>query len=70
MSACPPHSFHRCAGFRAASVEIARRTVNTEVEPLVPVAGAAAFLIVRSRSFMRPRTLVKESIEDQANRHL
>ncbi|MGH8778710.1 hypothetical protein [Paraburkholderia sp.] len=42
----------------------------TEVEPLVPVAGTAAFLIVRSRSFMRRRTLVKESIEDQANRHL
>ena len=41
-----------------------------EVEPLVPVAGTAAFLIVRSRSSMRQRTFVKETIEDQANRHL
>lgn len=42
----------------------------TEGEPLVPYAGAAAFLIARSRSFSRPRVSVKEPIEDQANRHL
>jgi hypothetical protein len=40
-----------------------------QVEPLAPFAGAAAFLIARSRSFFRPRALVKEPIEDQANRH-
>ncbi|MET3229426.1 UNVERIFIED_ORG: hypothetical protein ABIC54_001600 [Burkholderia sp. 1263] len=39
-------------------------------EPLAPYAGAAAFLIARSRSFVRPRVSVKEPIEDQANRHL
>lgn len=42
----------------------------TEGEPLVPYAGAAAFLIARSRSFTRLRASVKEPIEDQANRHL
>jgi hypothetical protein len=42
----------------------------TEVEPLAPFAGAAAFLIARSRSYLRPRVLIKEPIENQANRHL
>jgi hypothetical protein len=46
-----------------------RRNAMTEVEPLAPFAGAAAFLIARSRSFLQPRALVKEPIENQANRH-
>jgi len=46
-----------------------RRNAITEGEPLVPYAGAAAFLIARSRSFLQPRALVKEPIENQANRH-
>ncbi|MEP9325493.1 hypothetical protein PPMP20_20520 [Paraburkholderia phymatum] len=41
----------------------------TEVEPLAPVAGAAAFLIARSSSRRSQRTFVKEPIENQANRH-
>jgi hypothetical protein len=41
----------------------------TEVEPLAPFSGAAAFLIARSRLSARPRALVKEPIENQANRH-
>jgi len=46
-----------------------KRNAMTEVEPLAPSAGAAAFLIARSRSFPRPRAIVKEPIENQANRH-
>jgi hypothetical protein len=76
MSACPPHIFLRCAsldgrfaGFTGA-VGAVRRNVSTEGEPLAPYAGAAAFLIARNRSFTRPRTSIKEPIEDQANRHL
>ncbi|MGA7777918.1 MAG: hypothetical protein WCA85_09435 [Paraburkholderia sp.] len=41
----------------------------TEVEPLAPFAGAAAFLIAHSRLSARPCALVKEPIENQANRH-
>jgi len=41
----------------------------TEVEPLAPVAGAAAFLFARSRSSVQQRVFVKERIETQANRH-
>lgn len=41
----------------------------TEVEPLAPFAGAAAFLIARDLLSVRPRALVKEPIENQANRH-
>jgi hypothetical protein len=41
----------------------------TEVEPLAPFAGVAAFLIAHSRSLLRPRALIKEPIENQANRH-
>jgi hypothetical protein len=47
-----------------------RRNASTEGEPLAPYAGAAAFLVARNRSFIRPRTCIKEPIEDQANRHL
>jgi hypothetical protein len=47
-----------------------RRNAIAEGEPLVPYAGAAAFLIARSRSLTRPGASVKEPIEDQANRHL
>jgi hypothetical protein len=73
MSACPPHTFRRCAGLDGrfvGSVEVMRRNAITEGEPLVPYAGAAAFLIARSRSFTWPRASVKEPIENQANRHL
>ncbi len=45
------------------------RSATTEVEPLAPFAGAAAFLIARGRSCKPPRALVKEPIENQANRH-
>jgi hypothetical protein len=41
----------------------------TEVKPLVPVAGAAAFFMVRRPLAGWPRALVKEPIENQANRH-
>jgi len=41
----------------------------TEVEPLAPVTGAAAFLFARSRSSVQQRVFVKERIETQANRH-
>jgi hypothetical protein len=41
----------------------------TQVEPLAPFVGAAAFLIVRSRFRTPSRELVKEPIETQANRH-
>jgi hypothetical protein len=41
----------------------------TEVEPLAPFVGAAAFLIARSRFSAWPRVHVKEPIENQANRH-
>ncbi|HWT36976.1 MAG TPA: hypothetical protein VN289_11865 [Paraburkholderia sp.] len=41
----------------------------TEVKPLAPVAGAAAFLIARGSSRRSQRTFVKEPIENQANRH-
>jgi hypothetical protein len=47
-----------------------RRNANTEGEPLAPNAGAAAFLLraaIHSPGYAR---LVKEPIEDQANRHL
>jgi hypothetical protein len=46
-----------------------RRNAIAEGEPLVPYAGAAAFLIARSRLSARPRAFVKEPIENQANRH-
>jgi len=52
------------------AVRIVRRNVSITVEPLAPNAGAAAFFIARDRSFTGPRALVKEPIEDQANRHL
>ena len=51
------------------SVEVMRRNAITEGEPLVPYAGAAAFLIARSSLRRSQRTFVKEPIEDQANRH-
>jgi hypothetical protein len=73
MSACQTHTFRRCArleGRFTGSAEVMRRNAITEGEPLVPYAGAAAFLIARSRSFTRPRASVKEPIETQANRHL
>jgi hypothetical protein len=46
-----------------------RRNAMTEVEPLAPSAGAAAFLIARSSLRRSQRTFVKEPIENQANRH-
>ncbi|CAD6548758.1 hypothetical protein LMG24235_04577 [Paraburkholderia sabiae] len=46
-----------------------RRNAMTEVKPLAPVAGAAAFFIARSCSRRSQRTFVKEPIENQANRH-
>ncbi len=46
-----------------------RRNAMTEVKPLAPVAGAAAFFIARSSSRRSQRTFVKEPIENQANRH-
>ncbi|WP_228878564.1 hypothetical protein [Paraburkholderia saeva] len=81
MSDCPSHSFRRCAafdgtldgnldaGFDTAAVEEVRRHATTEVEPLAPFAGAAAFLFARSRSFVQQRVFLKELIETQANRH-
>jgi hypothetical protein len=73
MSDCPSHSFRRCAAFDAGSdtapVGEVRRNATTEVEPLAPVAGAAAFLFARSRSFVQQRVFLKELIETQANRH-
>jgi hypothetical protein len=70
MSAPSPHSFRCCAGFHAADVEVVRRNAMTEVKPLAPVAGAAAFLFARSRSSsVQQRVFIKERIETQANRH-
>lgn len=80
MSACPPHTFLRCASLDGrfagltGAVRVARRKLSaetsTESEPLAPYTGAAAFLIARNRLLIRPRTSTKEPIEDQANRHL
>jgi hypothetical protein len=56
-------------GFTGA-VRIVSRSLSTAAEPLAPNAGAAAFFIARDRSFRRLRALVKEPIENQANRHL
>jgi len=52
------------------TVRFVRRNASIVVEPPVPNAGTAAFLIARNRSFIRLRASVKEPIEDQANRHL
>jgi hypothetical protein len=76
MSDCPSHSFRRCAafngnfdaGFDTAAEEV-RRHATTEVEPLAPFVGAAAFLFARSRSFVQQRVFPEELIETQANRH-
>jgi hypothetical protein len=80
MSACPPQIFCRyaspdgrfagCFPELSGSVRALRRNASTVSEPLAPFAGAAAFLIARSRSFTWPRASVKEPIENQANRHL
>ncbi|MGF6304576.1 MULTISPECIES: hypothetical protein [Paraburkholderia] len=52
------------------AVPSVRRNASIIVEPLAPIAGAAAFLIARDRSFVGSRASIKEPIEDQANRHL
>jgi hypothetical protein len=80
MSACSHTFFRSCAADRVfvaadrkavipAMRRAIRRNAMTEVEPLAPSAGAAAFLIARSSSRRSQRTFVKEPIEDQANRH-
>jgi hypothetical protein len=88
MSACPPHFFPHCAVFHGTDttdadsfsqcVEVARHDAMTEVEPLAPVAGAAAFLFAFSGVFsFLPRRLPagqaispRSSSKNQANRHL
>jgi hypothetical protein len=48
-----------------------RRNATTQVEPLAPFNGAAAFLIARGFTALpaTPRALVKEPIEKPRNRH-
>jgi hypothetical protein len=48
-----------------------RRNVTTQVEPLAPFNGAAAFLIARGfiALLAPPRALAKEPIEKPRNRH-
>jgi len=76
MSACSHNFFRNCAADllfvvagRPAMRRIARRNALIRVEPLAPLAGAAAFFIARSSSRRSQRTFVKEPIENQANRH-
>jgi hypothetical protein len=72
MSACSYYFFRSCAQDHVhvfADTRAVTRNATTEVEPLAPFAGAAAFLIARSRWCRSPRASVKEPIEDQANRH-
>jgi hypothetical protein len=76
MSACSHTFFRSCAAGRrfiavdsTAMRRVTRRNAMTEVEPLAPFAGAAAFFIARSSLRRSQRTFVKEPIEDQANRH-
>ncbi|ALP62882.1 hypothetical protein AN416_09910 [Paraburkholderia caribensis] len=76
MSACSHTFFRSCAADRVvvaadnkATMRSARRNATTEVEPLAPSAGAAAFFIARSSLRRSQRTFVKEPIENQANRH-
>ncbi|CAH2894211.1 MAG: hypothetical protein PCALPYG88_0826 [uncultured Paraburkholderia sp.] len=76
MSACPPQNFRRCATFDGCfagfigSVGVVRRNANTVGEPLAPYAGAAAFLLRAAVRSLGRAFIVKEPIEDQANRHL
>jgi hypothetical protein len=46
-----------------------KRNATTQVEPLAPFTGAAAFLIARRRPGETPRAFAKEPIEKQVNRH-
>jgi ApbE superfamily uncharacterized protein (UPF0280 family) len=76
MSACSQHFFRSCADDRVPAIadssairRVVRRNARTEVEPLAPVAGAAAFLIARSIARRSQRTFVKEPIEDQARHY-
>jgi hypothetical protein len=80
MSACPPHFFPRCAVFHGTDttdahssfqcVEVARHSAMTEVEPLAPGAGAAAFLFVSRRLVAGQAFSPRSSSKNQANRHL
>jgi hypothetical protein len=83
MSACSPFTLRSCARHHhvrhtldtiasdsdVRAARLIRRNATTQVEPLAPFIGAAAFLIARGHRGVTPRALVKEPIENQANRH-